>query len=227
MRKILFLIVALAGIMLLTQAAFAGSDINIVDNGGFDQGGANWDASGSVFFTVDQGVSDKWSDPSFAYDPAGAGGEGGYLRQVVNASASSNWVAGAGSMTGNLSFWDYSTGTGGVKVGFGWWDSTTIGKPGPGANPDHYVILPTIYTSPDAWSPVTVTYDWTGRAGSNNPKWVALEFYFMNVSGTANESGVDEVSFNATSNVPEPSSLIGMAGVLTGLAGTMIRRRRN
>lgn len=223
MKRAFIPIAALAGLFAIGSAAFAGIDTSTLDNSSFAQGKTGWEASDSVIFN--SGGDLKFDRDSIAYDPTGIG-ESGYLRQVVDASRSPYWNPSMNHGIGELSFWTYSTGTGYMQVGFGWWDSNSRTKPTPGTAVDHFELLPTKYYSVDEWTQQTVSYDWLNKPGNSQPKWISLEFFYFDCSGVGNESAVDEISFTARS-VPEPSSLLAMFGGLAGLGGVAIRRRRS
>ena len=190
---------------------------NELDNPCFENGGDSWEYSDNVFFDA------KYDREHIAYDPPGYG-ESGYLRQVVDDSLFSGWDPLLNHKVGELSFWLYTTGPAYVKVGFDWWDSVTMSRPVPRTLADHFVLLDEEYRSLEDWTLVTIPFDWAGREGNNQPRWVSVEIYFYGCSQTGFEAAVDTVYFTGQC-IPEPSSLIALFGGLLS-AGAVLRRRR-
>lgn len=218
-----FSLAAVLAIFAFASGAYAGyGHENELLNPCFEQGGEYWEYSQTVQFNAGQGL--KFDRPHIAYDPAGQG-ESGYLRQVVDDSLFPGWDPNLNRKVGTLSFWVYTTGGAYLKVGFDWWDRLTGPKPIGFSDPDyHYEILPTEYRSVGQWSYVELDYDWGGKPGNNQPRWVSIEFYFYGCVG-GNEAAVDDVSFTAMC-IPEPSGIVALASSILALSGFAWRRRR-
>jgi hypothetical protein len=225
MSRWIAIIAIVLGLFVVNASAWAalGHDIQLT-NPGFTQGDLGWeDHSASVQFGA------MFGHDTTAYDPVSAGGTGmtGYMRQIVDTSA--GWNPALGDKRGYLSFWYQTQGTSSLKVGIDWWNDDHATKPsGPTSTsmPDYeFELLPTSYHSTD-WTQVNLTYDWLGKAGNNNPRYVSLEFYYYDAT-IGNEAAVDDVSFSAESvpTTPEPSGIIALPGLL-GAAGFAWRKRR-
>jgi hypothetical protein len=191
---------------------------NELVNPDFDLGEQGWeDHSSSVLF------GSKAEHDTTAWDPAGQG-EVGYMRQVVDDSQFPGWNPLLNHKIGQLSFYLYSTGDAWLQVGFDWWDRLTGPKPLPGdIQGYHYVVLPQQYRSTAQWTLVTVPFDWAGRVGNNQPRWVSVEFYYYGCTGI-DYAAVDSTEFWGEC-VPEPSSLIAVFGGMLS-AGLVLRKRR-
>jgi len=197
---------------------------NELANPCFEQSGAEWDPNGNMAFNAGTGEL-KFDRPHIAYDPPGVG-ESGYIRQIVDNSQFSGWNPNLNHKIGYLTFWVYTTGPAYVQVGFDWWDRTTDPKPVGYNEPGYHTeILPMQFTSLEQWTPVDIVFDWAGKPGNNQPRWVSLEFYFWGCSQTGFEAAVDDVYFTSQC-VPEPSCLVALSGSLAGLAGLALRARR-
>ena len=187
-----------------------------------------WEYSPSVLFNGN-GDPDKMTGLKFgrghiAWDPAGYG-ESGWMRQIVD-DMRGNWNPNYNHKIADISFGLYTTGPAYVQVGIDWWDDATQPtKPARGAVAPHFELLPTQYTSVDDWTDVNLTFDWAGKPGDQQPRWVSLEFFFFGCSQTGFEAAVDDVSFVGTC-VPEPSSMLALSGGLIGLVGLIARKRR-
>lgn len=216
-------VVTVGCLMVFSVGAWAIGNQNELSNPGFEQGGQDWEVNDAniVLFGA------QFDRDHVAYDPAGQG-ESGFMRQIVNDSLYAGWNPNYNHKIGYLDFMLYTTGPSYVQVGISWWDTMSNTKPTgfgpPGTDGYHYEILTQHYTSVDNWSPVSITYDWAGKAGNNQPKWVGVEFYFYEATGGA-IAAIDDVSFVGQC-VPEPSSMMALAGSLFGLAGLAFRRRR-
>lgn len=209
--------------------------VNELLNSCFEQGGAQWEDDGvnfnagtstSIFDRNHVAYDDNQSAPT-GLTPANSLVPSGTLRQIVDDSLSPYWNPELNRKVGYLSFWLKTSGDAYVKVGFEWWDSITMDKPGRGAVGEHSVILNEEYRSAEDWTEVLVPFDWLGREGNNQPRWVGINFYFYGCSGTANTAAVDDTLFQARCvDVPEPSSLLALFGGASGLIGFAIRRRK-
>ncbi|MBI2842580.1 MAG: PEP-CTERM sorting domain-containing protein [Armatimonadetes bacterium] len=218
MKRLATTVAVLAGIILLATSGLAGVDFNELVNPSFEQGGEGWEFGGNVLF--DAGFDRQ----HVAYDQANQG-EAGYLRQVIDNSTSPYWNPDYNHKIIDLSFWVFTSGTGSLQVGIDWWDNNDQERPRPGTPADHQEILPDRYVSEGQWTQYTLTYDFQGKPGNNQPRWVSLEFYFNGCTGTGNAAALDEIVFQSRC-VPEPSSLIAMMSGVAGFAGFAWRRRR-
>lgn len=197
--------------------AYYGHENELV-NPCFEDGGDGWEYSPNVLFGA---YADR---PHTAYDPPGLYGEAGYLRQIVDDSLFSGWNPELNHKVGLLTFWLYTTGPAYVQVGFDWWDRITDPRPIGFSDPDyHYEVLPQEFQSEGAWTQVSVPFDWAGKPGNNQPRWVSIEIYFFGCTQTGFEAAVDDMSFTAQC-IPEPSSLIVLLGGLFS-AGFVVRKR--
>lgn len=220
MRYWLLAVALLIGVTLPCGAAFAAyGHENELSNPCFELGSQDWEYSPNVLF------GPYAERPHTAYDPPGYG-EAGYLRQIVDDSLYSGWNPALNHKVGLLTFWLYTTGPAYVKVGFDWWDRLEGPKPIGFSDPDyHFEILPMEFQSVGQWSQVSVPFDWAGKPGNNQPRWVSIEIYFYGCTQTGFEAAVDDMSFTAQC-IPEPSSLMALFGGLVS-AGFVIRRRRS
>lgn len=222
MRIIILLVV---GLLALSTSAYALYDEPLIENGCFDQGSTGWEASEAVQFNAGTGV-DVFGRPDIAYDPwpypIPGDQPSGYLRQIIDNSKSPFWNPNLNHKIETVTFELYTAGAGHIQVGFDWWDTFDSTKP-VGSAP-YWEILPTQYYSPNEWTTVSVTFDWLGKPGSQQPRWTSIEIYFYGCSGTGNEAGVDNIVVTSQC-VPEPSSLLVLGGSLLGLAGAAWRRR--
>ena len=218
MRRWLVVVALLWGVTVPCTGVWASyGHENELENPDFDLQGQYWDYADSVFF------GPKAGHDTTAYDPPGQG-EAGYLRQVVDDSLFPGWDPLLNHKVGQLSFWLYTTGPAYLQVGFDWWDRLVGPKPvGYGQSDYHSVLLAEQYKSVGDWTLVTVPFDWAGRPGNNQPRWVSVEFYFYGCTQTE-YAAVDSTEFWGEC-VPEPSSLIALFGGLLS-AGLVLRRRR-
>lgn len=221
MKIALLLVVALIAMGTSVFAGQGGDVPLLVENGSFVNGGTGWDDSGNIVYGPDYQRPDIAKDPWPWPDPGNK--PTGYLRQIIDNSKSPDWNPNLNHKIETLTFDLYTQGTGYVKIGFAWWD-TYWGDTKPIGNAPQWEVLSANYTSPDTWTTYEVTYDWLNKPGATwQPRWTAVEFYFWGCTN-GNDAGVDSVSVTSRC-VPEPSSILALAGGIMGLAGFARRKR--
>lgn len=232
-----YLIAAILVIFCFAATASMANDlpVNELLNSCFEQGGEHWEDNSVGFNTETKELIFDRSHVAYDDTPFTAAGlapadelvPNGAIRQVVDDSLSPYWNPELNRKLGYLSFWVRTSGDAFVKVGFDWWDSITIDKPGRGEVADHTIILDQEYRSTEDWTQVIIEFDWLGMEGNNQPRWVGINFYFYGCTGTANTAAVDDTFFHSKcTEIPEPSSLLALFGGATGLIGFAVRRRK-
>jgi hypothetical protein len=213
LKRLLHVIVALFMFSALCalQAAIVG--VNELENNCFIDGNVGWDFDDPVLFNA--GGDLKFGRPHIAFDPDAPSGQ---LRQVVDDSLAVGWRPDWTGKHFELTADILTTGTGYLRFGVEWWNSTTMPKPSARTAGDG-VIWSNFYTSTNDWT--TVTWEQTLNL---QPKWTKIIVEFYGCVGTGNEAAVDDMSFVAEC-VPEPSSIFGLGLAGVSLMGYTLRKR--